>query len=1670
MRSALLLFFLLTMGTLGIAQPANDDCIGLIDLGVVPACTPAIYTNVSATASNIGFGNNPSCFNGGTTQRDVWFSFTTTDDLTDITITLIGVLNGPNADAILNPQIALYRGDCELDGLAELSCISAPAGATQIQLDILGLTPNIPYYIRVNDYSATASPNSGDFTLCVDEYVPAINIGSSPGTTACFGTLYDSGGPDNDYGNGENATFVICPNDFHACIELMVDNFSLEPNFDFINVYAGSDINAPLITSINGTDNGQEFLIQATSQCVTVQFTSDGSAVDEGFVLTWQCSPLACSGNSIDNPGVINSIPFTQNGASTCNGAATFAETPCNNVPFINGPQFVYAYNSPGDICGSIVISGAGGGTGVLVLNGLPDDPNTVCIAQSNTGNIPSANFETPGTYYIVVSNPSGCTGFNISIQETVCLLLPSLANALCNPLNGCVEEGVPSLFTFEDGFQDIDVTTAINGGCWLGLGAEPDFYWFTIEAQADGPLGFIMESPDPSDIDFNVWGPFTPEQVCETPGQIINFISNNQPIRSSWAAGADPSGLADIHPILGTPVTDFYDCGATPGAGGDDFVATIPAQQGEVYVILVNDFGEGISTSGMQIDWSPSSGAVLFPPTPEVAAGDTAVCSGETVQIEVISSVNSIQWVGASAASLSCSNCFTPVASPTQTTTYQALIEAVCYTDTIKVTVQVFDVDAGPDRVVCRGEEITLQAGEFYNNAVYNWTVPAGLQFSCTDCPNPVVTAIQSGVYPLTISLDAAGCDLQDVMTLTVLNADAAQYNISDNLQICEGETVNLGGTAVPGVTYNWTSAPTGFTSVNPNPVVTPSQTTTYYLSALNATCPVPSMDSVLVEVFALPVISVVSDTAVCQSSSIVLGNTTPEPGVTYLWTGPSLIEDPTDPNTTASPESPGTYTLTATRGGCSATESLNVTITAIAISIQQTEDIRICQGESVTLSVNITPANASVVWTPNNGSLNTNIGNTVIATPETFTRYIARVNVPGCFKTDTIRIVVDSLPSNLAIMPSDTTICQGNPVVLKTPTYEPSDFMGISFQWTPDAFSESSDTLLNFVVTPDTTINYTRITRNGVCVDTSIAHIQVNEIPIATVVPTDTVICVGQAVQLTASFNRAVDEISWAPTEGLSCTDCLNPVAMPLGTTVYTVTGKIMDCPGSASARIEVLSLPAINLNAQRVICEGDNIQLAFNPDPTATYSWTSTDPAFVPTTDPTPVVSPDADATYTVVAQNAGCGTTAEISIVVNEIPVVTLVPSDTIICAGQAVQLSAAFAAPVDEISWTPAEGLSCTDCPAPVATPSVTTIYSVIGNNMGCADGATVQVEVVALPTITLSTNRTICEGDNIQLASDPDLTATYSWTSTDPAFVPTSNPTPIVSPDATATYTVVAENAGCSVTSDITIDVVQLVTLQVSASTDLICLGNPITLTATVSQSSAGETFEWTTANGGSFSGASVTFIPGQTDTYFLEYTSGNECQTLFNTLNVTVLPNISVNIVVTDSGVNILELPLGQEVNLTAVIENQSASTPTITWSGGTYVSTNGEQAVVQPTENGTLYIVEVTTPEGCIDRDTILFNIVPPVIKVPKAFTPNGDDRNNVFRLLHSGLIKEIVEFKIYNRWGQVVYEATNNEGWDGTQKGKPAPSDVYIYRIVVKTFDEVVHEKKGDVTLLR
>ena len=123
--------------------------------------------------------------------------------------------------------------------------------------------------------------------------------------------------------------------------------------------------------------------------------------------------------------------------------------------------------------------------------------------------------------------------------------------------------------------------------------------------------------------------------------------------------------------------------------------------------------------------------------------------------------------------------------------------------------------------------------------------------------------------------------------------------------------------------------------------------------------------------------------------------------------------------------------------------------------------------------------------------------------------------------------------------------------------------------------------------------------------------------------------------------------------------------------------------------------------------------------------------------------------------------------------------------------------------------------------------------------------------------------------------------------------------------------------------------------------------------------------------------------------------------------------------------------------------------------------------------TLNDNSYTVNlVDTVTACFDVTNYYTIYVKPETSfdLPSVFTPNGDMVNDIFYLQGWG-IKEIVEFKIYNRWGELVYKGMDiDSGWDGTYKGKDQPNDTYIYVAKVKTWLNQVLEKRGYINLIR
>jgi gliding motility-associated-like protein len=109
--------------------------------------------------------------------------------------------------------------------------------------------------------------------------------------------------------------------------------------------------------------------------------------------------------------------------------------------------------------------------------------------------------------------------------------------------------------------------------------------------------------------------------------------------------------------------------------------------------------------------------------------------------------------------------------------------------------------------------------------------------------------------------------------------------------------------------------------------------------------------------------------------------------------------------------------------------------------------------------------------------------------------------------------------------------------------------------------------------------------------------------------------------------------------------------------------------------------------------------------------------------------------------------------------------------------------------------------------------------------------------------------------------------------------------------------------------------------------------------------------------------------------------------------------------------------------------------------------------------------------TQFGCRDSAVVYVNVDFGMTEfIPSAFTPNGDGRNDVFRILNMKYQK-LLDFRVYNRWGQQIFQTTDvSKGWDGTFNGTPQDMGVYNYVIIVARPDGTEKTYTGAVSLIR
>jgi gliding motility-associated-like protein len=250
----------------------------------------------------------------------------------------------------------------------------------------------------------------------------------------------------------------------------------------------------------------------------------------------------------------------------------------------------------------------------------------------------------------------------------------------------------------------------------------------------------------------------------------------------------------------------------------------------------------------------------------------------------------------------------------------------------------------------------------------------------------------------------------------------------------------------------------------------------------------------------------------------------------------------------------------------------------------------------------------------------------------------------------------------------------------------------------------------------------------------------------------------------------------------------------------------------------------------------------------------------------------------------------------------------------------------------------------------------------------------------------------------------------------------------------------------------------------------IICIGDQVTLTASADVPG---TFLW---QPGGETTPNITVSPTETTIYSVEFTS--DCYILNETVNVEVSPGFIIDsIVITPPG----EVFEGTPITLEAFTTPPILLDPFYIWLNGQ--DTIGAGGNLNPFNTIAPSILDDEVEAQLFTFDLLIFDAVgcdaaaavEILVKnseydIPNAFTPDNDGLNDNFKVLKNDGVT-IVEFKVFNRWGQLVYDNENgDQGWDGKQNGKDAPSDVYAYVILLRFGDGSEKMEKGEVTLLR
>ncbi len=665
------------------------------------------------------------------------------------------------------------------------------------------------------------------------------------------------------------------------------------------------------------------------------------------------------------------------------------------------------------------------------------------------------------------------------------------------------------------------------------------------------------------------------------------------------------------------------------------------------------------------------------------------------------------------------------------------------------------------------------------------------------------------------------------------VVKPDPINLNIqilNNQTSGCAPLTINLSNASAGATSYHWDFGDGNTSNTTTNGIITHTYATAGNYTVTIAATDNCAYDTMRIPVYALPLPNInftVPTNPVCIGDPVLYNNLS-EIGLSYLWDFgdgySSTLYSPTHSYTAA-----GTYTITlsVTRpapsgNGCtvSLTKQL-IIVSQLPGAFTLTDTAGKCLPFTVSFANQSLPS-AQTTW--NFGDGNTGTGNNTSHTYTQNGNYLVSmqsISPGGCTYTASKNISVTAPVGNFTY--SSGYQCANTPISFQSQAQYASSYVWDFGDGT--TITTTSSPISHTYTTAGTYHPTITLKNNDGCVVLipGIDSIKIDKVVASfTAQPLQT--CLGSSTNFTNSSTAYFGMQQWEWNFGDGGTSSTQHPSHPYSSTgtfpVQLITTGISGCKDTTTQplNIQVYQVPIASINSVNDACI--NSSVSFNSavvgnDPIASYNWTFSNGSSFTTANVAASFSQAGAVNATVIIKTIyGCADTATKSITIRPLPNVNA-GNDGMVCWGSSRQLNAVGAA---TYQWAQSSSLSCTNCQSPIATPTSSTYYNVVGTSTyGCVANDSVYVSVIDTFALTAN-NAVMCNGDKTSLLATG--AATYQWTPSS-TLSAANIANPMASPTGTTTYTVTGKDShGCFTrTADVTVTVNPLSTLYIGKDT-----------------------------------------------------------------------------------------------------------------------------------------------------------------------------------------------------------------------------------------------------------